>query len=651
MSTRARTALFSLDAACSRDKWVRVAMAAKATGLLESDFVEWSARAGAAYGGEREAKTVWRSVKAEGGVTAATLYALANEQSAGATSGRTRTRVRPSLHTPPHSNGAAALVAMFDAYPPAPVGHKYIETKRGSPDGLKVVPAGSKLAVAGQQVSGWLAVPARSFDGALRAIQFIPPPGTGKKLNAPGSNFGDDAAFVVGCLRDECTVYVCEGIGQAWACARADHHAAAVVTFGAGRTRAVATMLRKRLPDARLVIVSDRGKEGDAEALARDVKGAWVEMPAIKPSNYDANDYEAEHGPEALADLLRAAKTPPMRYRLQSAADLANAPSQRWMVQGVLPASGFAAVYGPSGSGKSFLVLDLCAAIADGIEWFGRRVCAAPVTCVCLEGEAGLGKRVKAWSIRQQRNLPDRLRFVTQPLDLRQPEAIADLCAAVLAAGGRDGLLVIDTLNRAAPGMDENSSSDMGELIAACNELQRTVGGVVMVVHHTGKDGAKGLRGHSSLLAALDAAIEVSRSDAKRRWSIAKSKDDVDGALSEFHLRTVELGRDEYGDPVTSCVVVAEAVSANTRRAVVPRGGNQRVAFDALTGPFDASTDVGMGGAPSDARCLAITKAVELLAQRLTCDAKHRTQRAREAIAGLIKLGIYGGDERWLWLN
>jgi hypothetical protein len=338
-----------------------------------------------------------------------------------------------------------------------------------------------------------------------------------------------------------------------------------------------------------------------------------------------------------------------MRYRLQSADDLLSAPPLRWMAQGVLPASGFAAVYGPSGSGKSFLVLDLCAAIADGAEWFGRRVTAAPVTYVCLEGEAGLGKRAKAWSIRQRRNLPDRLRFVTQPLDLRQPEDVADLCAAVLAAGGRDGLLVIDTLNRAAPGTDENSSVDMGQLIEACKEAQRRLGGLVLLVHHTGKDGTKGLRGHSSLYAALDAAIEVSRNDGRREWSIAKSKDDADGGRHAFVLRVVELGDDEHGEPVTSCVVEADESTAEVRRVKLPQGGNQRIALDALAEPLRQSQDFGKGDAPTTHPCLEIEAAVRLVASSLTCEPRKRNERARAAVTGLVANGIYGSKDGWLW--
>jgi len=53
-------------------------------------------------------------------------------------------------------------------------------------------------------------------------------------------------------------------------------------------------------------------------------------------------------------------------FVLHTSADLADLPPSQWVVRGVLPASGLAAVFGASGSGKTFLVLDLCAAIAEG---------------------------------------------------------------------------------------------------------------------------------------------------------------------------------------------------------------------------------------------------------------------------------------------
>ena len=90
-------------------------------------------------------------------------------------------------------------------------------------------------------------------------------------------------------------------------------------------------------------------------------------------------------------------------------------------------------------------------------------------------------------------------------------------------------VVFLDTLNAATSGLDENSSRDMGEILEAAKTLQRLTGGLVVLVHHSGKDASKGLRGHSSLLAALDAVIEVGRNGDARYWRMSKSKESEDG--------------------------------------------------------------------------------------------------------------------------
>ncbi|WP_051154007.1 AAA family ATPase [Paraburkholderia graminis] len=336
------------------------------------------------------------------------------------------------------------------------------------------------------------------------------------------------------------------------------------------------------------------------------------------------------------------------RYRVLSADDLLNAPPLRWLVRGVLPASGLAALFGPSGSGKTFLALDLCAAIAGGTEWFGRRVDAAPVMYVCLEGEAGLSKRVNAWCEYHGRALPERMGFITQSFDLRSPADIDDLCAAASAAGLRDGLLVIDTLNRAAPGADENASTDMGALIEACKEIQREIGGLVLAVHHTGKDAAKGMRGHSSLIAALDAAIEVKRDGDRREFYVAKSKDDADGACNAFRLQLVDLGEDSDGEPITSCVVEPDhGAVRDARRA--PKGAVQKRVHESMQILLFASEHHGEAGAPVNRPCVRKDDAVTALVSDMTCELKRRKPEARRALDALIKAGHYAEFDGWVW--
>jgi len=461
----------------------------------------------------------------------------------------------------------------------------------------------------------------------------------------PGASFGE-GFFTVGTIADR--VYICEGIGTAWAC-NAASGAAAVVCFGAGNMSKVAKSLRDKYPAARLVIVPDRGKEADAAKIAAAVAGQWVAMPTDKPGNYDANDYAQDFGTGALAALLERPQAPPMRFKLLSGADLYNAAPMRWMVRGVLPVEGLAALFGASGSGKSFLMLDIGCAVAGGdYEWFGRRVTQCPVTYVCLEGEAGMGKRVQAWSRHHNKPVPDALRFITQPFDLLSDD-VPELAKAVIAGGGAGGLAILDTLNRAAPGADENSSVDMGNLIAAAKQLQTLTGGLVLLVHHTGKDTTKGLRGHSSLYAALDGAIEVTATDTRKAWSVAKCKDDVTGDAHPFKLEIVPVGIDDEGDEITSCVAVPDESTEANRKPKSALGANQKIARDVLGEPLRKSPHTGKEGAPTGRPCIDYTEAVELVAERMPTDAKHRKSRAISAIGGLVSKGYLGMKGEWLW--
>jgi len=335
------------------------------------------------------------------------------------------------------------------------------------------------------------------------------------------------------------------------------------------------------------------------------------------------------------------------RYKLLGSSDLAALPAQASRIRGVLPAEGLAGLYGPSGSGKSFLAVDAGAAIAEGRRtWFDCRVDPAPVVYVALEGEVGIRKRVQAWEAHHARPLPEQMRLVLQPFKLTEPQDVHDL-AAVVPAGA---VVFLDTLNRAAPTADENSSRDMGEILEGAKRLQSLTGGLVVLVHHTGKDQTRGLRGHSSLFAALDAAIEVTRDGDRRRWTVAKSKDAEDGMARSFKLSVVDLGADELGDAVTSCVVASDSSVAEVRQVRLPQGGNQRIALDVLRPQFRTG-QLGRPGAPPLRPCIELQQAVLLVAGHLLVEADRRAERARTAITGLVSRGVLGCSEGWLWLQ
>ena len=333
------------------------------------------------------------------------------------------------------------------------------------------------------------------------------------------------------------------------------------------------------------------------------------------------------------------------RFKLLRQSDLVNFPPMSWLVKGVLPASGTAVIYGPSASGKSFLCLDLAIAISGGESWFGRRVKAAPVVYTALEGEAGLKQRVDAWCHHFDKELPANLSFIMQPLNLTSSTDVKEF-AYSLPIGC---VVFIDTLNRAAPNTDENNSRDMGSVIEAVKQIQRITGGLVVLVHHTGKNTEAGMRGHSSLFASLDAAIEVSRTNGNRQWRIAKAKDGIDGCYEQFVLQVEEIDFDLDGDVITSCIVKHDTSAVTISSKPVPQGDNQKLVMEALIPLFNAG-EAGIEGAPEDAQCIKLESAVIAGASKLTCSPDKRTSRSRDAIKGMVTRSVMGLHEGWLWL-
>ena len=627
---RARDALQFIDAGCNREDWVKIGMAAKAAGVSFDEFNSWS-ESGGNYKGEKDSRTVWNSFK-DGSVTAASLFAFAIAQG------------WQDSSKAPTTNKAADVWAQCQAAPPD---NLYIKRKQGTPEGLRIYPTHAPpLVIRGQNVAGWLVVPCRDGD-TLKALQFVP--AKGDKLNLAGASFGN-GFFTVGTISDR--VYIVEGIGQGWAINQATN-AAAVVCFGAGRMKTIANVLRAKYPAAGLVIVPDKGKETQTAEIAAAIGGQWLELPQDKPQNYDVNDFLQDSGITALTALLERFKAPPMRFNLLSDDDLEALPPTQWRIKKVLPTKGIAAVFGASGSGKTFVVLDMVQALAVGREWFGYRTKPCNVLYCALEGESGIRGRVSAYREKHGATAAN-VRYLIEPFSLLDDSAIHDLARAIKVNGQNAEVVVLDTLNRAAPGADENDSKAMGQIIAATKQLQGLIGGLVVLVHHTGKDANKGLRGHSSLGAALDGVIEIRRDGDRREVFIYKTKDGEDGVSYPFELEIIEMGIDEDGDIISSCVVnPLENINGAFKKAMPPKSGNQRAIWDALGEIFRKAGTVRPKAAPvalpHDKPCISLESAIEQTRTRLVCEPKRQTERAQAAISGLVNRGLLCFEDGFLW--
>lgn len=298
----------------------------------------------------------------------------------------------------------------------------------------------------------------------------------------------------------------------------------------------------------------------------------------------------ATRGSEFLDEVARKLPTVPRageRLALVTVGHLCSRPRPRWFVRGLLPERALAVIYGEPGSGKTFLVLDLALAVARGVPWLGLRARQGGVLYVACEG--ALRSRLEAYLSHHElaADQLSRLRVIESSVNLLDPGADLELMIARVGEAARDvdgvSVVVIDTLNRAMSGGNENAPDDMGAMIAAAARITAATGAIVIFVHHCGKDAARGSRGHSSLKGAADLEISVTNAENGVRCAeVVKVKDGEAGQRHGFRLLSVDLGPsdDPEADPderISSCVV--EPTEAAPKPVKQPR---RDVALDAL---------------------------------------------------------------------
>lgn len=225
-----------------------------------------------------------------------------------------------------------------------------------------------------------------------------------------------------------------------------------------------------------------------------------------------------------------------------------------YLVKGWIDRGSISVVYGPSNVGKSFWALNIAHHVSSGIPWGGRRVRQGRVIYIAAEGGASFYNRVAALENPQFFVLPGAITLTGQN---SQAAPLSEVLQHLAATGGDSiDLIVIDTLARVMGGLDENNAPDIADLVRNLDLIRRATGAHVMLIHHSGKDTGRGARGHSSLRAAIDTEIELKRDDLGIITAeVTKQRDGPTGCKFNYQLRQVDLGRDQDGDQITTCLV------------------------------------------------------------------------------------------------
>jgi hypothetical protein len=314
---------------------------------------------------------------------------------------------------------------------------------------------------------------------------------------------------------------------------------------------AVAHMVGKNWTNEQILMACAPYADGGAED--QDV----IKLISTARSKFDAPDPDTPQTPPQPLPASQRTKLP-----LIYASDVTASLDAKDFVEDTLNEGEFSIVYGESNCGKTFFMMDMALRVALGESWRGKNVDQGGVIYAALEGGRGTQNRIAAFNSRTQINddiplaiIPSNINFLDTEGDF---QSLIDAINEAKQRLGNIKLIVIDTLARAMSGSDENSGVDMGLLVQHADKLREMTDAHICFIHHSGKDSAKGARGHSSLRAAVDTEIEISRPDqhSASKISIVKQRELEASEDLWFSLERVVLGVNDRGKEVSSCVVV-----------------------------------------------------------------------------------------------
>ncbi len=193
-------------------------------------------------------------------------------------------------------------------------------------------------------------------------------------------------------------------------------------------------------------------------------------------------------------------------------------PPKEWILDQIFGNKDIGMIFGKPGCGKTFVVIDMIINLCCGLPWAGRFNVIKPLNVAYCAGEgvSGLPQRFKAAVTHHKiEDLPNFSFFKNIPQFFNQDctetlfKFISEWKQRLEKGEAKPlDLLVIDTLHTAIVGADENSSTDMGQVLHGCRNVAEQLGCAVIVVHHTNKVGEEE-RGSSAMRGGCDFMLKV----------------------------------------------------------------------------------------------------------------------------------------------
>jgi hypothetical protein len=246
--------------------------------------------------------------------------------------------------------------------------------------------------------------------------------------------------------------------------------------------------------------------------------------------------------------------------------------NRKWLVKGLLPETGCGLISGQWGTRKTFIALDLALSVMLGTPFAGGLVKRkGGVLFIAAEGASEVAIRVAGLDEAKRSWAEGKLPFAWNEScpTLVGKDAVNQLMRLAKEAADRMqkafglplALIVIDTMSAAAGFKDENASAEVQQAMNVLNVLSKGTGALVLACDHFGKAVETGTRGSSAKEAAADVVIAClgEKNSAglftNPRICVRKLRGGATGLEFAYRLRQVDLGVDEDGEAITTCVI------------------------------------------------------------------------------------------------
>ena len=189
-------------------------------------------------------------------------------------------------------------------------------------------------------------------------------------------------------------------------------------------------------------------------------------------------------------------------------------PPTEWLLKGRIVKRGLLSIYSAPGVGKSFVCIDMGLAACLGESWWGEYF---PTNCkvlyIAAERYSEVRDRLEAACKKRGVSIPDNFYLYARPRPLQIGES--QLILEELAALVQPDLIIFDTFAKMTIGKKENETSESGPIVENFARIVEAAGPQCggLIVHHSGKDETKGLRGSSALLGALDGVMKLEKQE------------------------------------------------------------------------------------------------------------------------------------------